>query len=460
MLSDAFFYRLASASAHRLRLSLAIAGAALAMLGTVEPVLAQQIALTQQMPPTQQMQMPVPQQLPLARQSAFLDAALNEQVLRIPFNRQGETIELETTVFRPPGAGPFPLVIMNHGKQPGNPHLQRRDRFLSLSREFVKRGYAVMVPMRKGFSKSTGVYADYGCNMTGNGYLQAADLQSALEYAQQQSWVDRERIVVAGQSYGGLATMAFGTRQFPGVKGLINFAGGLRTDSGNCPWQDALVNAFADYGARSSIPSLWFYGQNDSYFNHDLAMRLHNAYLAAGGNARLVAYGAFKQDAHSMVGSRDGIKVWWPETENFLRSIGMPTAEIVALPEEPRIPRSDFAALDNIDAIPYLKDRGREAYRAFLGKTFPRAFAVGPNGAWSWAEDGDDPVQRVLASCQKSAGQPCKLYAVDDYVVWNEVPAVPANLAAAPRPATETAGNSTVPSSPSAPARDLALNAP
>src|SRR5690606_6772191 len=55
-----------------------------------------------------------------------------------------------------------------------------------------------------------------------------------------------------------------------------------------------------------------------------------------------------------------------------------------------------------------------------LSKSLPRAFAVGPNGAWSWAEDGDDPIQRVLASCERSAGQPCRLYAVDDYVVWTD----------------------------------------
>lgn len=451
MHSDLALHRPAHAFAPRLRQVLAAAGAVLAMLASGGAALAQQSPLAQ---------------LPV------LDNILNEQIIRIPAGRPGETLELETTVFRPPGAGPFPLVIMNHGKQPGDPHLQRRDRFLSLSREFVKRGYAVMVPMRRGFSNSDGNYFDYGCNMTGNGYLQATDLQSALEYALQQGWVDGNRILIAGQSYGGLATMAFGTRKYPGVRGLINFSGGLRTDSGNCAWQDALVNAFADYGSRSSTPSLWFYGQNDSYFNHELAFRLHNAYLAGGGDARLVAYGTFKQDAHGMVGSRDGVKVWWPETENFLRSIGMPTAEVVALPEEPRIPRSDYAALEDIEAIPYLRERGREAYRTFLGKSFPRAFAVGPNGAWSWAEDGDDPVHRVLSSCQKSAGQPCKLYAVDDYVVWNEVPAVPANLAATPGTVTESAGTSTTAAVPAAPAlpaasaaaptpaRDLALNIP
>lgn len=365
-------------------------------------------------------------------QGPRLEAKLEEQVVMVQTTSSGSPIELETTIFKPPGAGPFPLIIMNHGKEPGDPHFQKRDRFIVISREFVKRGYAVVIPMRKGFSKSTGKYVEDGCNMMSNGQFQADDLQGTLEHFLKLSWVDKSRILVAGQSYGGLATIAFGTRNFPGVKGLINFSGGLRSDGGNCQWQSALVNAFANYGTRSTVPSLWFYGENDSYFNPDIAARMHNAYVASGGNAKLVAYGPFKSDAHAMIGSRDGVKIWWPETEKFLQKIGMPTAETITLVEERLMPRSDFAAIDNVDAIPYLKDKGREAYRVFLGKSLPRAFALSPTGAWSWTEEGDDPVERVLANCQNSSRQPCQLYAVDDYVVWTENRSAPApeNLSA------------------------------
>jgi dienelactone hydrolase len=357
-------------------------------------------------------------------QETTLSPSLNEQIVMVMSGSGANTVSLETTIFKPPGAGPFPLVIMNHGKDPGEPHMQSRDRFVVFSREFVKRGYAVMVPMRRGFAKSSGEYADYGCNMTDNGYLQAEDLQISLDYASKQSWVDKNRILMAGQSYGGLAAIAFGTRKFPGVRGMLNFAGGLRADGGDCPWQSALISAFSNYGARSTVPSLWFYGQNDSYFNPDMAAKMHGAYVRAGGNARLIAYGPFKTDAHSMIGSRDGVKVWWPETEKFLRQIGMPVDETVALAEDMPIARSDYAAIDNVAAIPYLKDKGREAYRTFLTKSLPRAFALSPSGSWSWAEDGDDPAERVLAYCQSASKQPCKLYAVDDYVVWKEAPPV------------------------------------
>ena len=82
-----------------------------------------------------------------------LDARLNEQIIKIPAGR-AQDVQLETTVFRPPGPGPFPLLIVNHGKAPGNPKLQARDRFIYLATAFVRRGYAVMVPMRTGFAPS------------------------------------------------------------------------------------------------------------------------------------------------------------------------------------------------------------------------------------------------------------------------------------------------------------------
>jgi hypothetical protein len=94
----------------------------------------------------------------------------------------------------------------------------------------------------------------------------------------------------------------------------------------------------------------------------------------------------------------------------------------------------------DIDSVPFLRERGREAYRAFLAKSTPRAFAVSASGAWSWAEEGEDPAGRVLKACQANSQQPCRLYAVDDYVVWNNDAAVPANLAGGERQETVDPG--------------------
>lgn len=342
---------------------------------------------------------------------------LNEQVIMVPAGSDGHA-SLQTTVFRPNGPGPFPLLIINHGKEAGEPRVQQRDRFIFLATAFVRRGYAVMVPMRQGFAGSTGTFANFGCNMTANGQAQANDIASTIAFARAQKWIDAERIVVAGQSYGGLATIALGTRELPGVRGLINFAGGLRDDGEHCDWRAELVQAFASYGARNKLPSLWLYGANDSLFGPDLVGRMHAAFVREGGQARLHEFGAFKRDAHGMVASRDGEKIWWKEAEPFLREIGMPTEPVYAVAPAPALPKTNFARVDDIAAVPYLADSGRAAYREYLARMTPRAFAVSASGAWCWAEDGEEPDQRAIATCEQKSKEPCKLYSVDDYVVW------------------------------------------
>ncbi|QJE01286.1 prolyl oligopeptidase family serine peptidase [Massilia forsythiae] len=376
-------------------------------------------------------------------QELQLDYHINERIVLIPAGNNHQS-RLETTVFQPNGPGPFPLIIINHGKDPGRTNLQPRDRFYYMARAFVERGYAVIVPMRQGFANSTGRYRDHGCDMTANGYTQAEDILSALDYARAQKWVDADHVVIAGQSYGGLATMALGTQDLPGVRGLINFAGGLRDDGDSCGWRSALVAAFSQYGAENRVPSLWMYGRNDSLFGPELVARMHDAFEQAGGKAELVEYAPFKRDSHGMLASRDGARVWLEDTMKFLKGVGMPTEVLYKIPEPPMPQPTDFAGVGDIDSVPFLSENGRRAYKEYLTKLTPRAFAISPSGGWCWAEEGEDPESRALATCSAKSDKPCRLYSVDEHVVWNpdllEKAAVTASNTPAPAPALDGPG--------------------
>jgi len=339
---------------------------------------------------------------------------MNERVEMVPV----DGVRLETTLFKPDGDGPFPLVVINHGKAPGDPVFQERARFSFASREFVRRGYVVALPMRLGFSKSGGSYVSPGCNIASNGEQQADWVDGVIGWLRQQPYVSPDRIVVVGQSHGGLTAMALGARNPPGVRGIVNFAGGLRFTDTRCIWENSLAQAFARYGARSRLPSLWFYGDNDSYFPPAVWQDLLARYTGSGGSARMVAFGNFARDAHGMFAARAGLAIWVPEMERFLESIGLPHKPLLAVSDVPRPPRSDFAALDDVNALPHLRDSGRQGYATFLQKGLPRAFAIGEAGAWAWASEGDDPTARALASCRKHSKTPCRLYAVDEDVVW------------------------------------------
>src|SRR6185503_6490220 len=163
---------------------------------------------------------------------------------------------------------------------------------------------------------SGGAYlAPAGCNIASNGEVQAESVATVLEWLRAQPFVDKERIVVVGQSHGGLTTMALGTFNPPGVRGLINFAGGLKETG--CFWEGALAQAFRSYGGSTKLPSLWFYGDNDSYFPPGVWQDMYARYTGAGGKARLVAFGEFGRDAHGMFSSSRGVPIWVPEVEKF-----------------------------------------------------------------------------------------------------------------------------------------------
>lgn len=355
-------------------------------------------------------------------QALELDASLNEVVQTIP--KKGIfTIDLETTIYKPDGDGPFPIAVINHGKSPGDSRFQGRYRPAGAARYFLQRGYAVIVPMRQGFSKSGGSYIGGGCNVESNGRVQAEDVKAALDYVTQQSWADKNNIVVLGQSHGGWTTLAFGALGYPGVKALVNFAGGLRQES--CiAWENNLAKGAAEYARQTRVPSLWFYGENDSFFSTSTYRAMFERYSSSGGAARLVAFGLFGSDAHSMFGSRTGSSIWQPEVTQFLAAQGLPNTALAAnakygaayLTAAP--PNSDYAALDDASKLPFVKDTGRAGYATYLSKAIPRAFALASTGAWAWAEGGDDPLKRAMDSCNRHAKGLCKLYSVDDFVVW------------------------------------------
>jgi dienelactone hydrolase len=377
-----------------------------------------------------------------------LATALGEQVVQVPKKVGLFSIDLHTTLFMPQGNGPFPVVVMNHGRAGGNSKLQPRYRPLPVARFFVERGYAVVVPMRQGFAGSGGVEVVGGCNIESNGIAQAEDVRVVLDWVVQQTWADRHRLLVMGQSHGGWITLAFGTLQFDGkpyagVRGLVNVAGGLRQT--DCPnWPQPLIAAAARYGQKAQLPSLWLYGANDSFFPPEVAGPMHDGYAAAApahAAAQRVAFGPFGTDAHYVLSDRAGGAVWYPQLQAFLQRVGLPHERAsgalhpAARPNAPA--PTDYAALSAVDAVPHLTSAGRDGYRAFLARPSPRAFALAHNGAWAWAtatEDAPDAaVQRAVERCQTHArGAPCRLYAVNDDVVWTATPASAVAPAAAP----------------------------
>ena len=94
-------------------------------------------------------------------------------------------------------------------------------------------------------------------------------------------------------------------------------------------------------------------------------------------------------------------------------------------PEVAATPVTVHVKVDNVDALPTTSFRSKLLYRDWLTKAPPRAFALAADGSayrtWGVTTDPSVPQdvhERAIHRCIKAGKQGCKLYAVDNSVVW------------------------------------------
>jgi dienelactone hydrolase len=213
-----------------------------------------------------------------------------------------------------------PLVIINHGTNANGE--QGRERAINPTKFFLEHGYTVVLPMRRGYSNSTGEKTGvHSCNLTRYGLENAADVEDVVIWLKAQDRFKHRKIIMIGQSTGGLTTMAYSSLPNYRVDAIINFHGGMRPSSPtDCKW-DARIDAFRTYAKTSSPPSLWFYTANDHSSNPEYIAKLYKAFTDAGGKAKLVQLPAFKNDGHILFGDADGGPIWQPLVLDYLQEL-------------------------------------------------------------------------------------------------------------------------------------------
>lgn len=239
---------------------------------------------------------------------------------------------MRSTVFRPPGAGPFPLVVINHGS---SQRLEQRaslsvPAFETMAQWFAARGHAVVVPQRPGHGETGGSYLEdqRGCDEAdyhGSGLRTADSIAAAIDYMTGQPFVRRTGVVVVGFSAGGWGALALASRNPRGVAAVINFAGGrggrVNGQAGNNCAPDRLVEAARAFGSTARIPSLWLYAENDSFFPPALSKRMADAYRSAGGRVDYQLVPPFGEEGHRLMAEPLGVTVWGPIVERFLSGV-------------------------------------------------------------------------------------------------------------------------------------------
>jgi hypothetical protein len=97
-----------------------------------------------------------------------------------------------------------------------------------------------------------------------------------------------------------------------------------------------------------------------------------------------------------------------------------PTLELVVVRDgEPQsVQVGAPAQIDEVSKLPRVGEDGREGYRRFLAGDSPRAFAISDKGRWVRVNAVRGAARLAMDRCQSYGGR-CRLYAVDDQVVWD-----------------------------------------
>jgi dienelactone hydrolase len=233
----------------------------------------------------------------------------------------GEKGELAGYFFLPPGGGPFPCVIDNHGSAlpPGatdRSHPQTAALFLSW-------GCAYLFPHRGGYGDSPGTplaeavpaargTREHDHQMSERLKIENRDVIAALNFALTRPEIDEMRIVVMGSSLGGIHTLlalAADTRWRCG----IDFSGGASQWAQHPKIKKMLLDA----GTSLTQPIFLIQPKND--FNTAPTKEL-SALLTDRSHEHMAKifppWGTDGAEAHRFCAA--GQQIWGPDVKKFL----------------------------------------------------------------------------------------------------------------------------------------------
>jgi dienelactone hydrolase len=235
------------------------------------------------------------------------------------------TSEMHGFLYVPPGKGPFPAILWNHGseKLPGwQP---------DLARFYNAQGYVFFIPHRRGQGRSPGPYimdrvnairgqvssvAEGGQRFVALHEEAAHDVDAALAWLKRRPEVDPDRIVMSGLSFGGIQTVLAAEKGL-GVRAFVAFAPGAIS------W--ATVPALGERLRRAArgakAPLLVVQAANDFDLAPTRELGQELAHRTDRSAVRVYpAFGSSPRDGHGGFASRpEGIAIWGPDVTSFFK---------------------------------------------------------------------------------------------------------------------------------------------
>jgi dienelactone hydrolase len=259
-----------------------------------------------------------------ASQYAF--AQSSGETVWVPMKESGwlgeRMIRLEATLYKPEGAGPFPVMIFNHGSSGGPIPSTYTEKARGLGAYATSRGMALLIPMRRGRGQSEGANKEEPSPCTveaarqGLRYASEA-LAAVYDYLRQQDWIAIDKVVLAGHSRGGMLASVYAAQHPGSAIGVINFSGGWKDD--NCGPTDVNTVLFSEAGAGPKVPNLFLYARGDGFYSDHSMQTYADVFKAAGGNVMFELFEVEKINGHQLF--HRAMPLWQNSVDQFLENL-------------------------------------------------------------------------------------------------------------------------------------------
>lgn len=267
-------------------------------------------------------------------------AEIIEQTTKVPVTLQvpgGPDLrqDIAVTIIREaaPERRPFLVLLHGRGASPAERSAMGLKTYPANSRYFASMGFVVLVPTRVGYGVSGGPDVEYTGTCASKRFAHGAEIavsqtRQVLAYAARLPYVDPDRGLVVGESFGGLAAIAVASSDIRGVAAAINISGG---DGGNARSRpdepcrpDQMRETFARYGSDNRLPTLWMYSANDRVWGPVYPRQWFAAFTRAGGRGQFIELPADKNNGHYIFNRNAA--AWHPAFEEFARRLDLADA--------------------------------------------------------------------------------------------------------------------------------------
>ncbi len=253
------------------------------------------------------------------------------EVVSIPAD---DGIRLSGILWKPPGDGPFPAVIYNHGSE----EFEKDVNYEEIANFYVRNGFEFFMPLRRGHSyiddghvvaTSGGVLfddrlaedakrdnADKDADWINEQEVDNQDVAAAAKWLAESDGVDTDRMVMSGISFGGIQTLLAAEKGL-GMRAFIPFAPAAMAWNVFPEVQDRLANAVQ----HAKAPVFLIQAEND--YSTGPSQELGPLLDQSGSPNRHKVYPPFQVERGPSGGhagfALHGMEVWRQDVSDFLQ---------------------------------------------------------------------------------------------------------------------------------------------